>query len=73
MSDEYPDWSTLYSPEDHIGEATAAELCVWLHDKLEEYAGMTTGVTYDLCLEATQMLEQWLEQGRQAHAGHRGV
>ena len=58
----------FYDPANHLGAANAAELCAWLAYTLEEYAGMTTGVTYALCLEATAMLTQWLEQGRQVQA-----
>ena len=35
----YPEWAALYDPAEHLGEASAEELCLWLKDKLYEYAG----------------------------------
>jgi hypothetical protein len=63
MPSDYPDWTTLYIPEEYMGEASAEELCLWLQDKIYEYAGMASGVTDALCLDATHQLRQWLMEG----------
>ena len=53
MRCDYPYWTTRYDPTEHIGEASAEELCLWLQDKIYEYAGMASGVT-DALLEIVE-------------------
>ena len=62
MPSNYPDWTSLYIPEEYMGEASAEELCLWLQDKIYEYAGMASGVTDALCLDATHRLLHWLRE-----------
>jgi hypothetical protein len=69
MPSDYPDWTTLYIPEEHMGEASAEVLCLWLKDKIYEYGEMASGMTDALCLDATHRLLQWVREGGAERGG----
>jgi hypothetical protein len=69
MRYDYPEWTTLYDPTEHMGEASAEVLCQWLKDKIYEYAEMASGMTDALCLDATHKLLQWVREGGASPAG----
>jgi hypothetical protein len=66
MSEYFPDWQDLYCPEDSLGVGNEDGACEWLASQLEDYAYSHEGVTYDLCIEATLMLLDWLQRGQKA-------
>jgi hypothetical protein len=68
MRYDYPEWTTLYDPAEHMGEASAETLCLWLQDKIYEYAERASGVTDTLCLDATHRLLRWVREGSAARS-----
>jgi hypothetical protein len=65
-AESFPDWATEHEPEDTLGMSSAEGCREWISDRLYEYAYWHEGVTWEVVIEALQMMLHWAERGQQA-------